>query len=186
MATSGPNFPSTVVDDATVGTLAWTNPANAEVDDGVFATRSLSSISTSHYLKATGFGFSIPSGATINGILAEVKVKGADGLSRDNSIRLVQGGVISGTDLSAGVSVTTTLAYRSFGGPSNLWGLSWTNTDINSSTFGFCYGAARGSAESASTMSVDAMRLTITYTTTGGVVATQTSVLQAVQRAAVY
>jgi hypothetical protein len=27
----------------------------------------------SHYLKATDFGFSIPSGATINGIVAEVK-----------------------------------------------------------------------------------------------------------------
>ncbi len=30
-------------------------------------------LTTSHYLKATNFGFSIPSGATINGILVEVE-----------------------------------------------------------------------------------------------------------------
>ena len=136
--------PNTCVDDATVGTVAWTNPNNAKVSDGVYATaglgadtniydnavrivRSDGTIGTTdrssatkwvygpdvslshgsssdlwgetltaenindndfgvalsaknittgevtHYLKATNFGFSIPAGATIDGIIVDVE-----------------------------------------------------------------------------------------------------------------
>lgn len=55
---------------------------------------------------------------------------------RDNSIKIVQGGTIGGTDQSAGALWSLTLAYVSFGSSSNLWGLTWQPADINLSTFG--------------------------------------------------
>jgi len=188
MATSGPNFPTTAVDDATQGTLAWTNPGNVMVEDGIFATRSVSPSTITHFIKTTGYGFSIPAGATIDGILAEVKVKGADTQSTDSAVKIVQGGTIGGTDQSTNVQLSTTLAYRSFGGAANLWGLTWTDTDINSSGFGFCYSVRRGTSETSSTASVDAMRLTVYYTPSGGgsVQQSQTRVMQAINRAATY
>ena len=61
---------SDCVDDATVGTQAWTNPGNAAVFGGSSATISTNASVTSHYLKCTNFGFSglIPAGSTIDGI----------------------------------------------------------------------------------------------------------------------
>jgi len=71
-ADEGANSPGTMADDATVGTVAWSNPDRAKSLADGNATAVLSSLGVSHYLKATNFGFSIPTGATIDGILAEI------------------------------------------------------------------------------------------------------------------
>ena len=65
MSSQGPLSPATTVDDATVGTVAWTNPNNAQVSDGIFAVFVPSGAKRSHYLLATNFGFSIPTGQTL-------------------------------------------------------------------------------------------------------------------------
>lgn len=44
--------------------------------------------STSYYVKATNFGFSIPGGATINGIVAEVKKQNGGGVANIDHVRL--------------------------------------------------------------------------------------------------
>ena len=76
MATQGPNSGGTFANDVTVGTIAWTTPSNAAISDGVFtAAAVLCSTAASNYLKATNFGFSIPVGSTINGILVEIQKK---------------------------------------------------------------------------------------------------------------
>lgn len=41
MASQGPLSPSTVADDAAVGTVAWSSPTNAEADDASYATVTL-------------------------------------------------------------------------------------------------------------------------------------------------
>jgi len=153
---TGATSPGTMADNATVGTVTWTNPDNAKVSDGVFATAYLNysavdayvqiiksngtigttnkantvdawtsvngtyypygsssdlwgetwsasdinnsnfgvafsasgTIGISHYLKATNFGFSIPTGATINGILVEVEKFNTSGNRRVDHIRI--------------------------------------------------------------------------------------------------
>jgi hypothetical protein len=78
MANTSATSPGTMVDDATVGTVAWTNPTNAGASDNSYATIGTSGrcgVFTGHYLKATNFGFSIPVGATITGILVEIERK---------------------------------------------------------------------------------------------------------------
>lgn len=74
------HYPSTVVNDATVGTLDWTNPSNITVEDDSRATNG-GSAGTTKYMKATGYGFAIPDTATIDGILAIVSRRRSGGTS---------------------------------------------------------------------------------------------------------
>jgi len=163
MSSAGPNNGSSFVDDASVGTVAWSNPANAQYSDNVYASVTLNSGIISHYLKATGFGFSIPSNATINGILVEVERKAAAGTIGDYSVKLVKGGAISGNNKADTTNNwPTTDTYKSYGGSTDLWGLSWTAADINASNFGMAI-ACRGYAAN-SISYIDHIRITVYYT----------------------
>lgn len=178
MSTAGPNSPATVVNDSAAGTVAWTNPSNAASSNNSYAeTGTLFAASTTNYLKATNFGFAIPSGATIDGIAVDVemmiKFAGAD--IRDQAVRIVKGGTIGATDKSrAGVDWPSADAYITYGSSSDLWGESWTDSDINSSNFGF---AIRGIYIGAKTAvgQIDHIRITVTYTTAGGITYNQTA-----------
>jgi hypothetical protein len=138
----------TGADDAAIGTVAWVNPTNAQGNQtSVFASAQYNtsdSVADSHYLKLTNFGFAIAAGATINGIQAIYTIKSNyidDGLANDrfifdNSIRLYKAGVLAGTGKSNGANWPTTTGTRTFGGSTDLWGTTWTLTDINNSGFG--------------------------------------------------
>lgn len=166
MTSSGPNFPSTSADDATVGTKTWVNIGNITAEDGSVAYCDVSS-ATSHYLKATDFGFAIPSGATIDGIMVEWKMRGTS-LVTVNSLKLVKGGSITGDEKSTGAYLPLTDTWVSYGGASDLWGLSWSYSDLNSSVFGAVLSAKRGYADSAGYVYCDAVRITVYYTEGGG------------------
>jgi hypothetical protein len=66
--------PTTVVDDAAVGTQIWGTPANAVVSDDVYATTSMPASAISHYLTGYNFGFTIPASARIDGIKIEYEM----------------------------------------------------------------------------------------------------------------
>jgi hypothetical protein len=164
MASQGPNSPGTMADDATIGTVAWTSPNGAKVSDNIYTGSVLSDAVVQHYLKATNFGFSIPEGATIDGILVEVEQLSFEGLSNttENSIKIVKDGVISGDDKSTNATIPATDTYISYGGESDLWGLSFTSEDINNSDFGVVF-SGKNSA-SVHFISVDHIRITVYYT----------------------
>ena len=128
LATSGPNSGSSFADDSSVGNVSWSNPGNAQASDDEYSKAKLSDTQvTSHYLKATGFGFSslIPAGATINGIQVEVERNGsADPKIEDNSVRLVKNGIISGAEkAAAGLwPPPGQEAYKSYGNSTDLGG----------------------------------------------------------------
>jgi hypothetical protein len=139
MASVGPYDPGTVVDDSAVGTRTWSNPDYAKSNDGSYAyTTCPSSIRYSHYLKATNFGFSIPSGATIDGIKVEIDRKRDSSSSvLDYVIKLVIGGSVTGSNYAVTwTNWPTSDAYASYGGSSDKWGLTPTVSQINSSDFG--------------------------------------------------
>lgn len=163
MASAGPNTAGTGADDATVGTVAWTNPGNVTASDNVYATNSAAANKTSHYLKATNFGFTIPAGATINGVVVEWEIKANNGNATDNSIKLVKGGTITGNDRVSG-TVPTTEAFVSYGGSTDLWGLTLTASDINASTFGAVYSFETATSGLSSIVSVDSCQITVYYT----------------------
>jgi len=166
----GPLAPTTCADDAAVGTSAWGTPGNATADDASYASILAKNVTT-HYLKATDFGFSIPSGATIDGIVVEWKRKAFSQTATiitDSSLKLVKGGVIGGTNKSSAATWTTAENWISFGGASDLWGETWSDTDINDSTFGTVLSAAIANGFGTNQAAVNACRITVYYTAGGG------------------
>ncbi len=186
MATAGPNICGTGADDAAVGFITWNNPSNITADDSSYATLSTIATGQTHWIKATNFNFSLPSTtSSVDGILVEWKRKGsAAACIRDNSKKLVKGGTIQGSDLSASANWPTTEAYESFGGSSSLWGLTFTYTDINASNFGaVSQGLCLANGQTAS---VNCCRITVTYTVPVFICNQRILIQQAVTRAAFY
>jgi uncharacterized repeat protein (TIGR01451 family) len=159
---SGPNNGGAFANDNTVGTIDWSNPSSANISDNSYATASLGSSEVTHYLKATGFGFNISAGATINGIEVLVERNGDNGGKiSDNSVRLVKNGTIGGDEKSAAGTWPASDGNITYGGSNDLWGLNWTYSDINSVNFGFVISAK---ATGSRTASVDCIRITVYYT----------------------
>ncbi|KKK68280.1 hypothetical protein LCGC14_2945630, partial [marine sediment metagenome] len=134
--------PGNVVDDASVGTVAWSNPDNAKTSNDAYATTGNLNV-VSHYLKATNFGFSIPTGSTINGIIVEIE-KWEDispfGGVKDSEVKVVKSdGTIGSTNKADTVTRWPTPdsdTYISSGTNNDLWGEVWTAEDINDIDFG--------------------------------------------------
>jgi hypothetical protein len=163
-ASSGPNSGGSFADDSSVGTVDWSGPGNAQYSDDSCATVSLGKSEITHYLKATGFGFSIPAGAIIKGIQVDVERNGGlgDKIS-DNSVRMVKNGTIAGDDRKADGTWPSSDIYITYGGASDLWGLTWSYSDINSADFGFVISAKHDGTSASRTASVDHIRITIYY-----------------------
>lgn len=163
MASIGPNSPSAAIEDATVGTEVWNDPTFVFASDNSRAVSGgLSTGEVSKYLKATGFGFTVPAGATIDGISVSIERQGDS--CADNSIKIVKALTVTGTEQSAGATwVVGTDTVATFGGPTSLWGTTWTDTDINNSGFGVAVSAV-GVAPGGSAARIDHISITVYYT----------------------
>jgi len=163
MSSIGPNNPGTVVSDATWGSVSWSNPDNAKVSDDAYAISSVWNVITSEYLKATNFGFSIPAGATIKGIVVEIEESETETVTEDR-VRIVKSDdSIGTTERSAGAELPTTDTYITYGSSSDLWGETWTSEDINNSNFGVVFAVAFTGYKTR-TAKVDHIRITVYYT----------------------
>lgn len=132
---SGPKSPGTGADDAGIGTIAWTNPGNVLSSNNAYAVAKLGSKQTSHFLKATKYGFAIPEGSTIDRVILEVERRANSGLVKDKAVRGVKAGVVQATEHSAGAAWPVTL----FGDVSATFDLSvagLTVADVNDVGFG--------------------------------------------------
>jgi cysteine-rich repeat protein len=165
--TQGPRPPGAVVSDgmSMFGTAMWSNPANAEVSDDMYALAAAGGMPT-QYLRATNFGFTIPGAAVIDGIMVNVERRSAAATVFDARVRIIKGGVIGTTDLSNPPSSKwpTMDAVASYGGNSELWGVTWTAADINSSAFGFVISANDGGVDTAA---VDFISIKVFYSLCG-------------------
>ena len=154
--------------------MAWTNPGNVLAQDGLYATCSVSN-QTSEWLKATGYGFVIPSsGATIIGI--QVTIWDVSAYSYGSGVaRLVKAGTVQG-GAPASSSASDVGGYQvwTYGGPTDLWGGTWAYSDINNSGFGCAtYFTVGGNASH----SIDYMQVTVYYTLASGFTVVQDAVV---------
>lgn len=193
MASQGPNSCGTGANDAAVGTRAWSNPTNIYTVNSSYASATSLSVGTftTNYLKATNFGFSIPGGATIDGIVVEIyrSCNGSTeilvpGRTKDVTVSLVKGGTVSGDNKADTVTLWPSPpgsgSYATYGDSTSLWGLSWTDSDINASDFGVVIsGSIKRNSKSTVTAYVDHIRITIHYTSGGGGGSSQTALLVA-------
>lgn len=170
MATQGPNAGGTFV--TTGASFAWINPSNAAVSDNVYTTQTTSAVSAQS-LQCTNFGFSIPAGATINGITVGIERKSSNATNpgcSDQTIQLMKAGSVTGSNKASGTNWPTTEATLSYGGVADLWGTTWTDAQINASGFGISINAVKtGLGKSSVTASIDFVSITITYTATSSV-----------------
>lgn len=159
MATAGPSYPTVGETDSSIGTVGWTAPGNVVSDNGSYA--SMSGPGTSYYLRGRNFGFSIPTGATINGITVRYEAKMTAGMVIENSLKLVKANVISGNEGKLGTGYSSSDTVYTRGGSSDLWGLTLTASDVNDATFGVGLSVQDMSGTD---MFVDYFTLEITYT----------------------
>jgi len=169
MATSGPNYPSNSSNVSDGGDGAWTTPSNVYSDNGAYSTcyQDGSENAKTDILKNLGFGFSIPSSATIDGITVEVERKSSGTSSEDLLIQLYKAGTLVGTNKQSSTDYTTSDVIATYGGAADLWGTTWTYSEINDSTFGVAFQAEQMNSADR-TISVDFVRITINYTDGGG------------------
>ena len=149
-----------------VGTVAWSNPNRITADDTLYATAALNN-ATSQYLQGTNYGFAIPANATINGIVVTIgrfeNTTGSGNDVRDNVVRLIKGGAVTGDNKADTVTEwpTGTSSFATYGTNSDLWGTTWTPAEINASDFGVALSA---NSTNSRTASVDYMQIGVTYT----------------------
>jgi hypothetical protein len=160
------------VDDGVYGNLVFANPQMATPSDNNRATASaLLSLLTgrTHYLKASGFGFSIPTDASICGIQVEIE-KRAGGLGigawvKDDQVRLMKNGLIAGNNMATAGSWSGSEAYQAYGGSTSVlttWGTGITHAEVNSANFGVAFAAEfEGLALVLPSVQVDNIRITI-------------------------
>jgi hypothetical protein len=154
---------ATITADTTVTNFAWqitTGPQNPSGTAAGFAN-SAGLTGNTNILKIQGLGFAIPAGATVTGIEADIyRVANRLGVS-DVLVKLLKAGTPVGSNKALSGNWPTfsypLLAFglpdphqylvpsgsapaagveKVYGSSSDLWGTTWTPTDINDSTFG--------------------------------------------------
>lgn len=86
----------------------------------------------------TQFGFSIPSGATIDGISVQVQRYDFFLFGKNDIVKLVKNGAPVGNNEAGSASWSGPLFNKveTFGGSSDTWGQTWTPQDVNAANFG--------------------------------------------------
>lgn len=171
MASVSLSVPGTVVSDNTVGTVAWiptgaTLLADLAASDNSWALAALNN-TTSRYLRASNWGFTVPTNSVITGIAVAVEKSlttvGAPNVI-DNRVHLVRRGtILSAADNKASaIAWTGTDATTTYGGDGDLWGGPWTASDINAWDFAVVISAVENAGVVA-TARIDLITITIYY-----------------------
>lgn len=157
----GPLYPGTGVNDSSIGSSPFTFSGSP-----LYAYTFYSSNET-YYAKFTNFGFSIPLGATIIGIVATVTKSDTGGAMNvyDNAVRIVKNGVIGTTDKSNPTMWSNVgPVISTYGTSSDLWGQTWTPADINNSNFGLAFSVKYlGFSKSGVPVELSQIKLTVHY-----------------------
>jgi hypothetical protein len=170
MATQGPLSAGTGASSG--GGTAWGSPTviTASDDSKTTATNIPAASGLSATLISSQHGFTIPAG-TIDGITVEIERSGDNNNIQDSSVVLRTGGAAVGSDKAAtGVNWPTagSEAYATYGGVADTWGRSWSVAEVNSTDFGVGLVALNANATNTRTARVDHIRITVTYTASGG------------------
>jgi hypothetical protein len=156
------------------GTVSWATPSNALTSDNAYTTHTTSTTAANMpYLTITGYDFSmVPSDSTITGITVSVERKytgGTTGNVRDNTLQLMKAGTRVGTNKAAtAANWGTTDTTISYGGPTDLWGTTWTPAEIKASNFGASFRAVGNGTSANRVANVDDISISVSYT--GGTV----------------
>jgi hypothetical protein len=155
-ASQGPNYAGAAT------ATGWSSASNAT---GTPDNACASSSASGGTLDLTNFGFTIPAAAVINGITVEVKFAGTTAGDDGVRVRLLKGVSQDESPTTADISAIfgqndcSTSAFRTVGSPADLWGTTWTASDINAANFG----VRLTKLGTGGTSYVDSVRITVEY-----------------------
>jgi len=177
--TTGWKSPGTAANAVNGGDAAWTNVDNIKTSNNSYstATKTNSAVGEkTQCLQATNFGFNIPAGSTINGIEVVIEEKAshqssylwvADYVSGDGGVFIIKSdGTIGTTNRGLGIGDkwATTDTEESYGSSTDLWGETWSASDINDSDFGVCVQPVIRPTGADVTAYVDHIQMKVYYT----------------------
>lgn len=141
----------------------WSNPGNITASDDTRATVTVAQGGSSGGLFASAFGFAIPGGATVLGILVEVERSKAagPGLIEPNEVSLQKGENPEGNSESDGIDWPTTDTVIGYGGPAHLFNGTWTPAEVNGDFRVRIDAGENGGGDV--TLRVDHVRVTVWY-----------------------
>ena len=175
---TGFNNPGAITGGFLAGSIVWGNTDKAKTSNDDYAGCTLGFSGTSEGLFASGFGFSVPSGATINGITVTIERTGPSSTS-DSVVKLSTNGVAVNGSNKAQSTWSSGDTVVSYGGPADTWGVSptLTSTDVNSANFGVVL-----SVSGAGAVGVDAFAMKVDYTVGASIYDTLGVLLRAFSR----
>lgn len=135
--------------------------------DHITITLHYTTSETSDYLDVQNFGFNIPVGATINGMVVSIERKSTSGTVTDATLQMLNASGVAGGDNKALTSTAwpTSDALASYGGPSDSWSISPTVAMVNDADFGVRLSITGSLADVAS---VDHVSMKVYYTGASG------------------
>jgi hypothetical protein len=174
---AGPNN-STNIYDGGSGSISetWTNPNLARTQNDTYATVVTTTTGANrrtNYLIAQNFGFNIPAGAGINGIIVQVDryATVVGGNVTDSRVRLIDAtGTIGSTDRATVFNWPTADAdaYQTYGSTIDTWGITdWTSAKINNANFGVAIMAQTAASGLTYNIFVDEIRISVYYSVGG-------------------
>lgn len=173
MASQGPRYPTSISTESIGSESAndWTNPGNIGADDAAEAQITAATYDAndiSFRLKGRGFGFSIPAGATIDGIVVEIERRAFAGGAEDFRVQLLdEAGVVVGENKAVvDPDWPSTATIRTYGSSTDIWTWSTvTAAKINDVDFGVVLSVRATAANT--DIGVDFIRVTVYYTQAG-------------------
>lgn len=164
MADTGWKSPSSGASVTKSGsTIHWSYPTYIYASDDQRAYKRHYEMDKTHWLRATNFGFSIPSGAVISGIEVRIEKRASAAIIiEDWQVKIVKGGSEQGDNKASSQVWPTSDTYFYYGGSTDLWGLSWTPADINASNFGVSISAINWE-ETSAVAYVDHIQIKVYY-----------------------
>lgn len=173
MASQGPNFPTGIVTGGIAPENAndWLNPTNVGANDGAEASITAATFDSpdiSFQLSTDTYGFSIPAGSTIDGIVVEIEKRDAAiGSAVDFRVQLQDiTGFIGSNKADTVTDWPTAATIITYGSSTDTWAASPTVDIVNSTSFGVVLSAQATSANT--DIFVDFIRITIHYTAGAG------------------
>ena len=170
-------YATSVANDSSGGSRSWTFPGAAEgpPDGACSFSTATGANQDSEYLNASGYGFSVPTSATILGIEVSVSRYAASSVT-DLTVELMKAGSRVGSNRAGTGQWPTSEAVATFGSSTDLWGTTWAPSDVNNSGFGVSLAALLQT--STSVADVDAIQITVYYElTTSGFTVSQDAVI---------
>jgi hypothetical protein len=170
MSDSGAQSPGTVATSANGGSFDWAAGTSPTIWKRAGGTVSYTTLYT-YLLSVTNFGFTIPAGATINGVVDQIRRcrQGSGGLMYDEIVQQIVSGSLAGSNLAdtgTAWSMGTTLTSASYGAVDSVWGCTLTPDIVNASNFGtgFQVKMMRPATSGDMFADVDYIRKTVYYT----------------------